>query len=1826
MMRISIIGFWVFLAVFWESAGPAIFGADFAAEFKQATEKQEAIDEHNARGEVLVEDIKYTYDREPENDPDHTALIEGKGVGPWAFTLTTDVTFDLRTAHELSSIEMDISRGNLNWGLKDMTLFIMDRAGDFKEVGKVATGWKLGYPGEPGPTSFAFTNINKSAQQLRLRFNNDGWYFGVNAVRIYAKKPQPIAPPAAIDPKADAGALTPYNIPDTGDALVFKKGNFDKDPEDELLLANKYVKLVIKPSIGGVIASFRYKGMDFTQPKVPSAPGGGGGFLADNINAQGGGDWWEAPYQYKLLENTADRISLQLWATGKTGPCAYLTVYKTITLHRDRSDVQVDWDYQLSKGATAAIPFRLLYHNFVGTREGIMKSKNFSYFAPGDDGVVKLDYGKPAGIETWWNNPARGWVGVADRQHHTGIAFLMDYRYLKLFYSWGSGHHNGLPTLEWLFNDITIPDGGSFKTSAAIVPFQGMDEIAGVGGGVVANLKWADNKIAAMLLSGKNQDVAAILRARVLPYGEWKTIADEKLSLKTDEPLPLAAAFTPARNGTHVFSLVLKKDDKELLNTELARVFGKASGKYVFKPTEERIVEAGAKVKTNYTSMDCETPHVKWARPYHGGKTKALILVDGRYGREVIELAQRMDLDFDTTYLFPTDTRESMSDYYGRTSVGDLKAGLARLLGDNPDWDVLVMAGHMFKYFTAEQQAVVQEKVQAGSGLVVVQPDSTEPLPGLSPLLKRGAMSRVPWKKKKDHFITNGIPFEALPATDVYSYPGAEGAEVLADAGGNPLVATRSCGKGRVVAFGYRSGDPRDAAGQNEFFGLIPNMAAVGRGEEEIAPPPIFSHWEYHFSLLCKAVLWAAKKEPVVMIEKIDASRDTVKIVCSRASAKRGAGGEDADSALHKSAAAQPVTVEMKIQDKYGNALGGETKKVDLKKDKSEIVLPIKNSLRHGVNLFDIWLRDPRGKVINWASAALQVNQPLKIAEVKDGKSSYSEGDAIELDVKLDGAISKDGMLTTRIRDGFDRLLIEKETPVASNVEKLSFMLKHPVNRLMIIETELTRGKERLDIHEFHRTVTFPIKKRAHEGDPINLAWNNLTIYGLNTYLIEPFIRLTEELGFNSALSMQGDVDKVSTYHDAVRRRNMVIEGRSGGLGNGVPAADSKPEHPTMQYCVNNPRCLADESAAARAQVSAPGADSTQYGDEYVHSNGTDFCFCGFCLPKLRQWLKTQYADLKQLNLVWGARFEAWDLVRPLTMKESLARGDKNFASWADHRAFNDISVAEYFNEMRLAVEREKPGARFGLCGNFGPNAYSGEDDWLLRKSLTLLQAYGGFDELNCWQDESNDIEMLKWGQFQSFNSMRFNIYYHMFFGMNGMAVCGTQRLPNFDWTLSGCAKGYKEFLTQLNRGIGRLLNESRRTPQPVAMHYAHNNAARAALILGQGDLWANGRWQWRNVMDHCGFDNGWISYEQLAAGKTQAYKVIYLPMSCSLSDKEVASLKKFVEEGGMLIGQLAIGLVDGHCRFTTEGSLDKVFGIHRKDSKIAKTESASVRKEHHFGSSFPEMPLAYLETGLHATSAEVLAVANNEKVPVAFGNNVGKGLAIYLACDFAQSFENLRNTRDLGDHARAMDECLRFITHLHAKAGVKQVLDIVDESGHFPPHLKLVDFKNGDIHYYGILREYDLAKSSAKKIQKVKIKFPVKGRVHEIFSDRDYGLTDGVDTAFVPTTLQLYSVLPYEVSDVAVNLANTEYAAGEAVRYDVEVKAKGKVGTHILRLSVIDPSDAESKPYSVNLTSRDGKASGSFPLALNDKKGRWKLVAKDLASGKEGATSFVVR
>ena len=1790
----------------------------------------------------LIKGLRYTYDVEPNSTPDenHTALTDGKpGNVGWYRKSTVMIDFDLGSTYTVTRVEVDASRDGFRSRLRNLQLFVDEGAGHTL-VGKMTDAAGADYfitlvdelsPDiaplrlrSPVPLTFTFEDVDRKCTQLRLVLTDSystGPHWAITEVRIYGIPITEQVASKAASAEEQVAALKPYSLPDTRGELVFQEGNFDADSEAELLLSNQYVTMVIEPSLGGVIGNFAYQGVEFTQPKNPKAPGGGGGFLSDHVTSQPvDGDWFDVPYKYTVTEKSADLISVKLSGTGKTGSLQYLTFNKTITLWKDRSNVRVDYEIVLDEKATVTLPFNFWFHNYAGTRKGTQKSKTLTFFVPEDTGIQKLDWSTQKRSDVGFNHPARGWAGLADTDKHAGLVFGFDYRQLMNVSSWGSKGLNALPTLEWRFSEILIPDGDSFSTSFTITPFQGLDKISGAGPSMVGAINYEKvsdlhSRITATVVSAATQKASALLRYRVLPVGSWQTILDTDVSLQVDTPLSIAADVKVATVGTHVFSLIIAADGKELLDLEEPVSIGTPKNDYVLRPKVKRARVKSTKVNVQYISTDYETPHVKWARPYTRGKTKALILVDGRYQREVIELAQRMDLDFDSTYLFPVSVFESISDYYGKTMPVDLEAGLNRLLSENPDWEVLVMAGHMFRYFTQRQREHVMERVKEGAGLVVVQPDMTYPLPELSPLLDKGESRRIgQWTKSADHFITTGIPWKALPDVAAwYQYKVATGADVLATVKGDPLLAVREYGKGRVVALSYRSGDSRiTKENVGSFFGLTPFMTSYN-GTDYI-PYPTFKYYEYHFSLLAKSVLWAAKKEPSVLVDKIEATAGKVTLNLNFL-------GEDLKAFL-----------DMTVTDKYGNTLA-KTEPMSLQPaaGKRVVDVPVPVALGSGINLLDIFVRDEEGRVINWATASLDVVPPVRIMKITDDMARaraakepppvYRPGSTINLDIPLGGESATGLSLAVSTIDGFGRVTAKKTIPVTSNPVKTSFTIENPRSMLLTVHAELTRDGRTIDIHEIRVPVELPLPVKPHEGEPTLLGWSFPSSYGMNNYLIPSYFKLLSEMGFNGILVSGRNA--TPTALQSAWRNNMVLQSRVAGISEGGSLEGRKLQRPKRNPTLLNPEHLSTTMASVSGIRNTPNVFAIQADDEASYSPSLDFDYSTESLAGMREWLKTEYADLTALNEQWNAKFQSWDEVTPLTLKETKARGDDNYSSWCDHRTWGEMVVARFYDIMGNAATEAKPGTFHGPSGNPGVGVYGGYDFWQLSKTLTGLWAYGGSDELSLWSRDKTKI--LKYSSFGGVNNQRVRNYGTLFTGTSGTAVCGTQRVPAFDWTDSRAGAGYRAAWVPLKRGIGRAIHEATRTPDSICVHYSRN-ASRIAYILGFTGVWRETRWKIRRLFEGCGFDHDWISYEHIENGETRGAKLIFLPMSFTLSDKEVAGLETFVNNGGIIVAGPGTGIADSHGKMLKQGRLDHLLGIQRQDSRIRLRKDAAVSTGTPLGLRFPEMPFDYIESGLKPAGAKVLAVAKQSKLPIAFANEVGDGLAVYIACNLPTSYFMINAARGVGGNAKYAAEAEDFITALATRAGVVPRLRIEAVDAGRIPFARTVMFTQGDVRYFGILRNHGLAKDFASEPVEVDITFPAKGYVHELLSRKEYGLTDSVETILKPTTLLLYSWVPYPVDGVDLALSKKIAAPGNVISYEVTLKSDAAMSTHTLHMGVFDPDGEESKPYSHNITAPEGKAKGVIPLALNDKAGPWTLRVTDIVSGAKGSATFTVK
>ena len=120
-------------------------------------------------------------------------------------------------------------------------------------------------------------------------------------------------------------------------------------------------------------------------------------------------------------------------------------------------------------------------------------------------------------------------------------------------------------------------------------------------------------------------------------------------------------------------------------------------------------------------STDFATPHTPWAKPFAGGKLKAVFFANwsenSTDAREIIELMQRLDLDASAVYVLD-GTRllgNGRPDWYG----GDPEAGAKRVLRLlSQPVDAIFLNQVTLNALATNVQDLLHQKVTSGSGLL----------------------------------------------------------------------------------------------------------------------------------------------------------------------------------------------------------------------------------------------------------------------------------------------------------------------------------------------------------------------------------------------------------------------------------------------------------------------------------------------------------------------------------------------------------------------------------------------------------------------------------------------------------------------------------------------------------------------------------------------------------------------------------------------------------------------------------------------------------------------------------------------------------------------------------------------------------------------------------------------------------------------------------------------------------------------------------------------------------------------------------------------------
>ncbi|MBD3293772.1 MAG: hypothetical protein GF393_12680, partial [Armatimonadia bacterium] len=586
--------------------------------------------------------------------------------------------------------------------------------------------------------------------------------------------------------------------------------------EPALVLENDFVQMRVRPTMGGGIYRLIYKPAD----RNLTSPTDGRVFV-DRIWNYANPDvyrqWMQAAYT-PVTESSPERVAVTLTGPGFVGPGRFMTFEKTFSLTEGSSAVRADYRFSVAQEAMTPQRVGLWWHN----RLGLAQEEN-TYYVPTREGIKTATYGAGGGGDYWWNGPARGWAAVAG-ESGVGAAMVMDLAPLMTVYNWMGGD---VASLEWAFRTREIPNGGSMAATAWLLPFSEMSAIAGASPEVVVGFGDTPTELDApgqitmtlQLSASKTLSGAIQYSLRRIPeegVGEYPYI-----------PVDLHPGMTVERTmnvnldeaGTWVLVGTVRAGDEKIADFHREFVVGERTGRIAIEPNvdlvgrvgerfEDKIAATGTGPEDRHPSHEIETPHVDWATPLAGGPLRALIINDTLTGRETVELAQRLDLDYDAPFISKAYSIGRGTQMFGAPVTVEWALDNLRGLLEENTYDVILMGGLPSDLYPEDVTGMILDQVRAGAGLVWANPNHcSDALWEVMPVgpMEGGSRPEHAWEQARYHYITAGIPWEALPPTQMSRYTDADGAEVLARAGKYPLVATKPLGAGRIVTLGYNT-------------------------------------------------------------------------------------------------------------------------------------------------------------------------------------------------------------------------------------------------------------------------------------------------------------------------------------------------------------------------------------------------------------------------------------------------------------------------------------------------------------------------------------------------------------------------------------------------------------------------------------------------------------------------------------------------------------------------------------------------------------------------------------------------------------------------------------------------------------------------------------------------------------------------------------------------------------------------------------------------------------------------------------------------------------
>jgi hypothetical protein len=1248
-------------------------------------------------------------------------------------------------------------------------------------------------------------------------------------------------------------------------------------------------------------------------------------------------------------------------------------------------------------------------------------------------------------------------------------------------------------------------------------------------------------------------------------------------------------------------------------------------------PGQPVAVAKPAQTDIPYTT-EVPTPHIPWARPYSRGPVKAFLLAHLESSRDIAELAQRLEMDFQTVTLTGSITNAAYASgtMGGRRMEDELRNIQEKLA---TPYEVIVLGGISWKWLPAKARVALLRQLEKGAGLVYVQPnwlldDLVAPKqfddPAFPKELKDAdALFPLKWPGEgqfrhvrdkpipfpvKEHAITNGIPFRALPPAQ-YGNWGVLG-EALAMFDPNcPMITVGHYGQGRVVCLNFVSGnwpygkDSFEDGKQFQRCGLFPWYL------DEALPAFRYHYWEYFWALMARTVAWAAGKEPEVQVVAVqpDAGLQTL-----------AQGPVETVSVKFQSEKAISGKLQATFLDETSIRLAGEERAVKLAAGEAQVFeFRTPENCPAGLIFAEFVLRDENGRSLNWAATAFENPKPVRIESITFDRESkvYRTGEKVGAKLKLSGKLEGTKLLA-QVVDTYGRILQAESLDVAGEEVPVAFSLERPHAVRMALRAALFQEKRLLDRSEAWFTVT---------PDKSPWAQYQFIISGFRAsrpYLYDHIFRIYADMGLTC----------VRGYHDPTINADRTFNSLASCPGFGHLKGRAHTDW--SRYLQSGDlKCLYREPPAYDAEVWSQTEKSLEeyygrrgaqfvplmYGladENNIGGGESDYDYSPATLEWFRKWLEAQYGTLEALNRQWETEFAAWSDVTPMTLPVARKRGE-NLSPWADHREFMDCLFTEYHARMKAAVRRGDPNAIVGVSGTQAPDAYNGYDWWQLMKVFDALLAYAGGNQPEI-QRSFKRVPSVGWAGYGSRNpNVSSQVWQYLLYNKQ-VALWRDNLIIEPDWRISQSGRDYVEAVKPLLQGVGKLIIQSDWAASPVGIHYSQASI-RAAAASKRASAFERARAGWVSLLKDIGLQPLFVSYEQVENGELSPdkLKAFILPESEALSDKEAEQLRKYAESGGFLIADTHAGLRDRHCRLLPEGRLDELFGIRR----AATDKARPPRFVDFLDADWVQWPnkrlilsLADGAAGISATTGQ--ALASSRDVPALICRSVGKGRTLYLNFHLTSYSGATEDGKKLRDNLRPV----------FSAAGVAAPCKLLEESGEPFYGCEVTLFRNGSEPLVSLLANLEHFRNMNWEKRPIVIELPEKAWVYEVVTGKSFGQTDRLACELPWNVMRILALLPGQVTGMAVT-GPAEAAAGTVIKLAVQVKAEPALrDRQLVRIEAFGPDGKPRPACSTNVWIPAAGAEYEMPLALNDPPGAWRIRVTHVVTSLSAESTYEVK